>query len=292
MSEKQVNDRLLEMQEAFEKKLPTYSRQVKQAFDLARARVADIIVKHAKDGKVPKNRVNALNSELSAVEARLYRDLLSQTTIIIEDAATDASEGLNKALVIAVGATILLAMNEEEEGSEALTAAGFLLAIGIGLLALIKKVLGTVLGRSGDDGLNLRDRLRKLAADIIADVRKTLRKSSNASEDIADIQRKVAQIFGDVEWRVDRIVETEAPVAYRTAIAQAAELSDLVAALKIIDFPHGKHHEKHKCYEYARANEHGMGKGVYPVTTRKIRNPHPQCRSRLVLVMKEGVLDA
>ena len=292
MSEKQVNDRLLEMQEAFEKKLPTYSRQVKQAFDLARARVADIIVKHAKDGKVPKNRVNALNSELSAVEARLYRDLLSQTTIIIEDAATDASEGLNKALVIAVGATILLAMNEEEEGSEALTATGFLLAIGIGLLALIKKVLGTVLGRSGDDGLNLRDRLRKLAADIIADVRKTLRKSSNASEDIADIQRKVAQIFGDVEWRVDRIVETEAPVAYRTAIAQAAELSDLVEALKIIDFPHGKRHEKHKCYEYARANEHGMGKGVYPVTTRKIRNPHPQCRSRLVLVMKEGVLDA
>lgn len=292
MSEKQVNDRLLEMQEAFEKKLPTYSRQVKQAFDLARARVADIIVKHAKDGKVPKNRVNALNSELSAVEARLYRDLLSQTTIIIEDAATDASEGLNKALVIAVGASILLAMNEEEEGSEALTSAGFLLSIGIGLLALIKKVLGTVLGRSGDDGLNLRDRLRKLAADIVADVRKTLRKSSNASEDIADIQRKVAQIFGDVEWRVDRIVETEAPVAYRTAIAQAAELSDLVEALKIIDFPHGKHHEKHKCYEYARANEHGMGKGVYPVTTRKIRNPHPQCRSRLVLVMKEGVLDA
>lgn len=292
MSEKQVNDRLLEMQEAFEKKLPTYSRQVKQAFDLARARVADIIVKHAKDGKVPKNRVNALNSELSAVEARLYRDLLSQTTIIIEDAATDASEGLNKALVIAVGATILLAMNEEEEGSEALTAAGFLLAIGIGLLALIKKVLGTVLGRSGDDGLNLRDRLRKLAADIIADVRKTLRKSSNASEDIAGIQRKVAQIFGDVEWRVDRIAETEAPVAYRTAIAQAAELSDLVAALKIIDFPHGKNHDKHKCYEYARANEHGMGRGVYPVTTRKIRNPHPQCRSRLVLVMKEGVLDA
>lgn len=292
MSEKRVNDRLLEMQEELEKKLPAYSRQVKQAFDIARTGVADILVKHAKDGKVPRNRVNAINSELAAVESRLYRDLLSQTTIIIEDSVRDAGEGINGALVVAVGAVVLLAMKEEEGGSDAFSEAGFLLAIGIGLLELIKKSLSTVFGRSGDDGLNLRDRLRNLAADIIADVKKMLRKSNKTGEDLADVQRKVSQIFGDVEWRVDRIVETEAAVAYRTAIAQAAEQSDLVKALKIIDFPHGKHHEKHKCYEYARADEHGMGKGVYPVTTRKIRNPHPQCRSRLVLVLKEGILDA
>lgn len=292
MTEKQINDAIVEMQEAMERRIPAYSRQVKQAFDLARARVSDIIVKHVKDGKVPKNRVNAINRELSGVEAALYRDLLSQTTIIIEDTVKDAGEGLNKALVVAIGVTALYAMRDEEEGSETLSAAGFLLALGIGLLALIKSVLGTVLGRSGDDGLDLRDRLRKLAADIIADVKKTLRQSNNTSEDYANVQRSVAQIFGDVEWRIDRIVDTEVAVAHRTAIAKAAESSGLVAALKIIDFPHGNNHESHKCYEYARSNEHGMGRGVYPVSTRKIRNPHPQCRSRLVLVMKEGVLDA
>lgn len=292
MTEKQINQRIVEMQEALEKRLPAYSRQVKQAFDLARARVSDIIVKYVKDGKVPKNRITAINRELSAVEAALYRDLLSQTTIIIEDTVKDAGEGLNEALVIAVGVTALYAMQDEGEALEALSTAGFLLAIGMGLLALIKSVLGTVLGRSGDDGLNLRDRLRKLAADIIADVKKTLRKSNNTGEDYANVQRNIAQIFGDVEWRVNRIVDTEVAVAYRTAIAKAAEESDLVAALKIIDFPHGTNHESHKCYEYAQANDHGMGKGVYPVSTRKIRNPHPQCRSRLVLVMKEGVLNA
>lgn len=292
MTEKQINQRIVEMQEALEKRLPAYSRQVKQAFDLARARVSDIIVKYVKDGKVPKNRITAINRELSAVEAALYRDLLSQTTIIIEDTVKDAGEGLNEALVLAVGAVTLYAMQDEQEGSEALSTAGFLLAIGMGLLALIKSVLGTVLGRSGDDGLNLRDRLRNLAADIIADVKKTLRKSNNTGEDYANVQKNIAQIFGDVEWRVNRIVDTEVAVAHRTAIAKAAESSDLVAALKIIDFPHGTNHESHKCYEYARANDHGMGEGVYPVSTRKIRNPHPQCRSRLVLVMKEGVLDA
>lgn len=292
MTEKQINDAIVKMQEDMERRIPAYTRQVKQAFDLARARVSDILVKYVKDGKVPKNRIATINRELSAVEAALYRDLLSQTTIIIEDTVKDAGEGLNKALVVAIGVTALYAMREEEEGSEALSAAGFLLALGTGLLALIKSVLSTVLGRSGDDGLDLRDRLRKLSADIIADVKKTLRKSNNTGEDYTTIQRNIAQIFGDYEWRVNRIIDTEAPVAYRTAIARAAEYSELVEAIKIIDFPHGKHHHKHKCYEYARADDYGLGKGVYPVKTRKIRNPHPQCRSRLVLVMKEGVLDA
>lgn len=294
MTEKQINETIAQMQEDMEKRIPAFSRQVKQAFDLARTRVSDIIVKYEKDGIVPKNRINTINRELAAVEAALYRDLLSQTTIIIEGVVKDAGEGLNEALVIAVGATALYAMQEEEDGSVALSTAGFLLAIGMGLLELIKTVLGTVFGRSGDDGLNLRDRLRKLASDIIADVSKSLRKSNKTGEDYATIQRNIAEIFGDVEWRVKRIVDTEASVAYRTAIARAAESSDLVAALKIVDFPHGApgEHERHKCYKYARADEHGMGKGVYPVTTRKIRNPHPQCRARLVLVMKEGVLNA
>lgn len=292
MNEKQINDAIIELQEAMERRIPAYSRQVKQAFDLARARVSDIIVKYVKDGKVPKNRINAINRELSAVEAALYRDLLSQTTIIIEDTVKDAGEGVNKALVAAVGVTALLALRGEEDGSEAFSEAGILLALGVGLLALIKSVLSTVLGRSGDDGLDLRDRLRKLAADLIADVKMTLRKSNDTGEDYTAIQRSIADIFGDNEWRVDRIVDTEAPVAYRTAVARAAEFSGLVAALKIVDFPHGTNHHLHKCYLYARADEHGLGKGVYPVTTRKIRNPHPQCRSKLIFVMKEDMPNA
>ena len=294
MTEKQINDALIEMQENFDKKAPAFRRAAKQALALARIRVVDIIAKYEKNGKVPKNRMNAMLTELTAVENALYRDLLSQTTIIIEDSAEEASEGLNAVLIGAIGVTALLVLRDGDEDSDAFKAAGFLLAIGMGLLALIKGVLDTVLGRRGDDGLNLRDRLRRLANDIIADVRKSLRKSIQTSEEISDIQRKVSQIFGTEEWRVDRITDTEASVAYRTAIARAAERSDLVAGLKIIDFPHGHPgvHETHKCYIYAQADDHGMGKGVYPVTTRKIRNPHPQCRSRLVVVMKEGVLDA
>lgn len=294
MTEKQINDKLVTMQEDMEKRIPAYTRQVKQAFDLARARVSDILVKYVKNGNLPKNRIPAINRELSAVEAALYRDLLSQTTIFIEDVAKDAGEGLNEALVVAIGATAFVALQEEEEGSEALSAAGLLLAIGIGLLAFIKSVLGTVLGRRGDDGLDLRDRLRKLASSVMADVIKSLRKSNKTGEDYATIQQNIALIFGDLEWRVSRIVETEAPVAYRTAVAKAAERSGLVEALKIIDFQHGDPavHRTHKCYAYARADEHGMGKGVYPVSNRKIRNPHPQCRARLVFVLKEGVLNA
>lgn len=293
MTEEQINKRLTEMQEEFDNRLPSYKRRVIMAFTIARSKVNDIIAKYAKDGVIPKSRKSAAVKELDAVEAALYRDLLSQTTAVLEDAVKAAGSNVNEVLVAAIGVSALLALRGQEDPSGGFTE-GMLIAIGLGLLALIRKVLSTVIGRKGDDGKNLRDRLRKLSADAMNEARTTLRKSIQNSEDTATVQRRMSELFGNMEWRLNRITETEPHVAYRTAIAQAAESSDLVAALRIIDYPHGGpgEHERHKCYQYAHADEHGMGEGVYPLNTRKIRNPHPQCRSRLLLVLKEGVLDA
>lgn len=294
MNEKQMNSRLEELQASFDRKIPGYTREVKKAFDLARIGVMDVVAKHSTNGKLPKSKQAAVSRDLAAVETQLYRNLLSQTTIIIDDAAQTAGNNVNEALIAVVGISAILALQEQEEGSVAVLTASVLTAIGIGLLEFVAAVTKTVFARKGDDSKDLRYRLRILAADIITDVRRKLRQTTGKSEEIAAIQAKVAESFEGAEWRLERITETEAPVAYRTAIAHAAEKSGLVAGLRIIDFPHGEArvHEKHKCYLYARADEHGMGKGVYPVTNRKIRNPHPQCRSRLLLVLKEGVLNA
>lgn len=293
MTEEQINKRLADMQAEFDRLIPSYKRRVIMAFTIARSKVNDIIAKYAKDGVIPKTRKSAAVKELDAVEAALYRDLLSQTTSVVEDAAKAAGSNVNEVLVAAIGVGALLALQGQEDPSGGFTE-GMLIAIGLGLLALMRKVVSTVIGRKGDDGKNLRDRLRTLSADAMNEARKTLRKSIQNSEDTATVQRRMSELFGTMEWRLNRITETEPHVAYRTAIAQAAESSDLVAALRIIDFPHGGpgEHERHKCYQYAHADEHGMGEGVYPLNTRKIRNPHPQCRSRLLLVLKEGVLDA
>lgn len=294
MNEKQINKRLDEAQASFDRLVPGYTRLVKQAFDLARIRVTDILVKHTVNGKIPVNRLNAISRELTAVEDALYKDLLSQTKAVVEDAAGTAGEGLNGVLVTAVGVTALTALQEPQQGSTAVLTAGVLLAIGMAIAAFVAKITSTVFNRTGDDGKDLRYRLRKLASDIVSEIRLSLRKSIRKREDYATVQNNVLQSFLDVESRIDRIIETEAHVAYRTGIAIGAEQSGLVQALKIVDFPHGSHgvHKRHKCYEYAHADEHGMGEGVYPVTTRKIRNPHPQCRSRLYIVLKEGVLSA
>lgn len=291
--ESRMNKQLVDGQEAFDRLIPGYTRQVLKALDIARIGVSDVLVKHAKNGKVPASRVNVIIRELNAVETQLYRDLLSQTTIVIEDAAETAGNNVNTALIGAVGLAALIALKGEEQGVMA-EIPGFLFAIGASLSAFVASVASTVMNRKGDDGKSLRDRLRILAADIIADVKRTLRQNLRNSEDFDAIERNVLESFGDKNWRVKRIVESESPTAYRTAVAKAAEQSELVAALKIVDFPHGApgEHEKHKCHIYAHRDEHGMGEGVYPVNTRKIRNPHPQCRSRLILVMREGVLDA
>jgi len=298
MNEKQINDRLEEAQAAFYRSFPAYQRQVKQAFDLARTRVSDILLKHMKDGKIIPSRYNAISQELASVENALYRDLLLQTTTVLEEAAESAGSTLNEALVVGVVASALLAAQASQYASTArstgVAVASLLLAYGIGVSTFLEAVLSTVFRRTGTDGKDLRYRLRKLASDIITEIKSSLRKSIRNREDYATIQQNVLQSFLDVEYRADRITETEAAVAYRTAIAHGSELSGIVQGLKIVDYPHGTpgEHERHKCYEYAHADDYGMGEGVYPVNTRKIRNPHPQCRSRLFIVLKEGVLNA
>lgn len=294
MNEKQINKRLLEAQADFSRLIPGHTRRVKQAFDLARIRVADILAKHTRDGKIMPSRFNAISTELTAVEDALYKDLLSQTKFVVEDAAGSAGGAINGVLINAVGVSTLAAVQEQRIASTAVLQAGALVALGMTIAAFIASVVSTVFNRTGSDGKALRYRLRKLASDVITETRSSLRKSIRNREDYATVQNNILQSFLDVESRIDRITETEAFVAYRTAIAKGAEASGLVAALKIIDFPHGAHHvhEKHKCYQYAHKDEHGLGEGVYPVETRKIRNPHPQCRSVLQIVMKEAVLNA
>lgn len=287
MSKSEFQAQLIELQKSIYNRLPIYKARFKLALVLAKEAFERIIAKYIKRGRLTKAKLTAVKREFTAVTAKLVENLMTRTEAAVTDVVERASTATSAALLMAAGLSASLALNT------AVTTAGALLGLGsILLTAHIATILEFVFDREGSDSFVLQDRFRVFADDLTQGVITSLRATISNSEEIDDIPALVNQVFDANEWRVDRIADTEIAYALRTTIAEGARYSELVDAIKIVDFPHGNYHEKHECYKYAHRDEHGLGMGIYPIETEKIRNPHPQCRSRLILVLREGVLSA
>lgn len=294
MSEKAVNEALTEIYETLERSLPRKSAQVARSVERSRLLVADVLAKYAdKDEIIPRNKVNAVLSEIVALEPEIYKYLRDELRTILQEVAEESTITLSEAILAIYGANVL---------ADFLGLPASVLKLPLELTEFLFNLLSqssyrkhaesaveSSFNRKGEDGLQLNDRLRNIALVLRDEVSKTLRKSIQNGEGTSDMIRKVAQAFKGLAWRLTTVVETESLYVMRQATAKFAEVSGMVEALKIVDYPHGDSvaHERHKCYIYAHSNEHGLGDGVYPVGTRKIRNPHPRCRSTLHFVMTD-----
>ena len=290
MSEKAVNKAITEIYKSLENTLPRKTGQVIRAVDKARLLIADILAKYTnKDGIIPRNKVSAVLSDLQQVEAEIYKYLRDELRAVLQVTAEDTTMSLAEAIVAIYEAKTLI---------EFLGLNASILELPIEIVELIFNLLtgssyrtnrntsvGSAFNRMGEDGLQLNARLRNISLLLREEVSQTLRDNIQNGEVTSDILRNVERKFKELAWRIVTIVETEALYVMRQTIAMFAENSNMVESLKIVDYPHGTDHERHKCYIYAHSDEHGLGEGIYPISTRKIRNPHPRCRSTLHLVM-------
>ena len=292
MSQDKLQKALIELYEAIERSLPRKNAQVARALDRVRLSIADILAKYADaDGVIPRQKLNALLNELLAIEAEIYRNVREEIRVVLQNTSEQVAVGLIQAYIAAVGVGALLGY-----AGVAQTVIDAYADVGEALFAILMRstmrrhtdsMVGSAFSRIGDDGLVLNDRLRNIATILRKEVEVTLRESIRKGEGTTKILRRIDRVFRDHRWRLDTITETETLFVLRHSVAKFAQDSGTAVALRIIDFPHGKpgEHERHKCYIYARSNEHGLGRGVYPVGTRKIQNPHPRCRSVLVPVL-------
>lgn len=294
MGERQFNAKLDELLETIENVLPKRYGQLTRASERARLTVEDILAKYADaDGVIPRSKQGAVIRDLQRIEGQIYRDIRSELQVVFNSTAETTAMGLSLAVNTAIDTATLLAVAGI---AKALADAGLLFPalIGVSTDEFIRDLAKTPFARKDGDGLQLNDRLRDISRVITREVSSTLRKSIRNGEVTSSMNRKVQRDFNSLAWRLKTIVETEILYVMRQGIAKFAELSGIVKGLKIRDYPHGKpgEHQRHKCFIYAHADEHGMGLGVYPVTTRKIRHPHPRCRSTLHLVfvdkLREG----
>lgn len=289
MSEAQINEQITEMFNGTENVLNRRTRQLIRTIGASRLTISDLISKYADEesGKVPQSKLPQLLREVDELEAGLYRNIRDDLREAVKGIAEQSATSLSEIIVGTIGYTALESFIGLGTINTLSEQALFSILIGLGIAEFVTSIVTSTFNRKGDDGLDLNDRLRNLAQLLAHDLRNILRETIGRGEGTAEIMRKINRVIEDNDWRVATIVETESMFALRQSIGKFAETSGMVKALKIVDFPHGEpgEHERHLCHIYAHRNEHGMGEGVYPVGTRKIRNPHPQCRSILQFVM-------
>lgn len=287
MSEKKFNASIDELLENLENTLPRKYGHLTRAADRARLTVEDILAKYADaNGIIPRSKQGAVIRDLQRIEGEIYRNIRDELQVMFNSTAEATAMGLSFAVASAIDTAALLAVAGIAKAL-AETPLLFGALIGKSTDEFIRDLAKTPFNRKDDDGLRLNDRLRDISRVITRQVSSTLRKSIRNGEVTSRMNRKVQRDFNSLAWRLKTIVETEVLYVMRNGIAMFAELSGIAKGLRIKDYPHGKpgEHERHKCYEYAHSDEHGLGRGVYPVSTRKIRHPHPRCRSTLHLVL-------
>lgn len=290
MGEKQFNKQLDELLEEIVNTLPIKYGQLTRAVDRSRLMVEDIVAKYADtNGKVPRNKQGAIVRDLQRVESQIYREMQTELQTMFYATALTTADKLGLALQTAINTAGLLAVANIAEAY--LETAWLLLSalLGKGTNEYVRDIAKTPFNRKDDDGLRLNDRLRDISRSITRQVSSTLRQSIRNGEVSSSMNRKIARDFKSLAWRLKTIVETEVLYVMRNGVATFAELSGIAKGLRIKDYPHGApgEHEKHMCHIYAHKDDHGLGEGVYPVGTRKIRHPHPRCRSTLHLVLHD-----
>lgn len=290
--ENEINEEIEEIFDKLERSLPKKNTQVVRAVERSRLLIADILAKYTgSDGKIPRNRLSTVLNDLAKLEGEIYRNLRDELRVILTQTSEQATLGIAEAVVTIIGLATLIEIAGIPEAISDLTVgvveAIFSALTGSTYRKYTDSAILSAFNRIGEDDLVLSDRLRNIARTIRKEIETTLRQSIRKGEGTAEILRKVDGAYSDLDWRLDTLVETEAMYVMRQVVAKFGEESGLVSAVKIVDFPHGKpgEHERHKCHIYANRDEHGLGKGVYPIGTRKIRNPHPRCRSRLLYVL-------
>jgi adenine-specific DNA methylase len=266
--ERKINDALAKAVRQYDRLNARQVRFVVEEIARTRLQVVDTLNRYAgSDNTIPKARLASIQRQLDAIEQAIRRYGTTSMRTVIAEAAAASTSAANGAITNTLGASV-----------------------GLVLGGINENVVQYVATRFADDGLQLSDRVWQLAGDTRDELNRTLRSDIIRGESVNQMIANVRKVYANETWKIKRLVVTEGNTAYRVGSAYYAQQSDVVKALQIHD--NGDRHPRHKtheCFEYARADEFGMGAGIYPPTEEKIFSPHPQCSSYLTYVLDEDL---
>jgi hypothetical protein len=232
-----------------------------------RGEIADMLADYAgADGTIKRSRLMRLLRELETVEQSMRQYGTDALNDVIKESAEFAVERANVAVEKVVGVALVTA-------------------------SLNQNVLDYVASRFGDDGLVLSDRVWSTSGVIRDAIATQLRSDIIKGESVGTMVRNVRKVYDNQTWMIKRLVVTESNTAYRTANAMSVERSEVADWVRIVEqgSRHPRHHQ-HMCYKLAHEDRYNMGRGIFRPTDTEIYQPHIQCSSYIVPVLKEEYL--
>ena len=260
------------MQDELQKHIAQNGRKAERIYKKLSGELSQVIASHAnKEGRIDRRRLNTLIKEFDNALKNARTDLFNEITEIIKDTAGYSLTESDRLFLREVGQNLIASELHNK---------------------VIDAVVKAQIEEEADDRLLLSDRVWILTNDVHAELTKTVTASVLKNESISAMIAAVAAVHANEEWKIRRMVITEANTAHRTATGLAAKNSKVVDAIKLNDShrPH-KNHASHRCYELARADDYGLGQGVYPKDKYGlIAMPHPQCSAYISYVLNDKYL--
>ena len=235
-----------------------------------RSDITDLLADFAEsDGTIKRQRLMRLLRELDTIERQLRQYGTAALNDIIEESAGFAIEQSNNATEAVIGVALISA----------------------GVAQINRNVVEAVTSRVADDGLKLSDRIWNVSGEIRDAIATQLRADIIRGESVSTMVRNIRQIVDNQTWMIRRLVITEGNTAYRTANAMSIERSEVADWVRIVENG-SRHprHQQHRCYELAREDRYGKGRGIFKPTDTEIYSPHPQCSAFIVPVLKDEYL--
>ncbi|MEH7456324.1 hypothetical protein V7183_03585 [Bacillus sp. JJ1127] len=247
---------------------------VEQAvIEIARLRLEliELITGYATDDIINRSRMGALLRDLDIYEQTVRKHAeLTFEKIIVETAKWTTSQLATIGLFASIATPLDRTLN-----------------------FVNKHVLKFLINREGTDGLILSDRVWNLAGGLRDELSKKIRSSIIRGESISKLSKAIKEVHDNEAWKIRRVAVSESNNAYRGATLYSAQESNIVKAVKLIDNGHRHpNHSNHVCHKLAKADDYGLGAGVYPMKESlmaQLISPHPQCSSRLNYIMKDEV---
>lgn len=265
-----MNDKVVDkLSERLNKSHAILKRDLKRAQDKVYRKLetklgsitAQLVKEKDSDGVIPVNKSGKIKRELNKFERELREEYEEAVIEVIRDTARKSVYEIQQAFP------------EEIIDTEAYT----------------DRVVNRVKNIRLDDGLNLNDRFRRNSLIIRQAIETAILYNIMSRKDVTEIIEVPYEEMEKLRWTVFRVVKSEVYTTHRRTVF---ELLKSLGDNYVIKFTEGNcgrpDHHNHDCWNVAREDRHGLGKGIFTKEDEDIIYPHPSCTSKLQIVSKEG----
>lgn len=224
---------------------------------LVKAETMDVLEKRSKDGKVPVGQGRGVRSDFNDIESFIREEYEEGVDSFVETIENEMEEMYRETF-------------PEDYDPTA-----------------FDKLFEKIMRKKHEDGLSLRDRIRRNSLVIRQEVENAVMYGIVSKKEMDEILKMVSGELIKLKWTISRVVKSESYSTYRMSVMETLKAlgSDYVVKFEEGNCGRPDHHE-HDCHTIAQEDRHGLGKSIFKASDTDIVYPHTSCTSKLTIVRR------